>query len=265
MFAREQAERGLESDDAVHRRRADDRTVCFGSDADRSHEGGDGHCAAGARSARRAIEHIRIFGQSTDCAPAADGIVGAKVRPFAEICFAQNHCARRSQVRDDGRVTSRNVVDQGQRAGGGRHRIGGFDVVLEQHGDAVQRTARTAFVTQLLVECPRLRDRLGIHGNDCSQLRPLLVERCDSLGKCLDQRDRGGRTRVEITSQLAKRASFRRLRRGDGLQRGQEKQQQGQADLRRQMRSLRGAHCSRRLSVRVCARWWTSISVEPAA
>ena len=59
--AAHQADRRLDADQAVDRRRTDDRAVGLGADADRREVGRDGRAGAGARAARVAIERVRVL------------------------------------------------------------------------------------------------------------------------------------------------------------------------------------------------------------
>jgi hypothetical protein len=66
-----------------------------------------------------------------------------------------------------------------QRAGGRRHAVAGVDVVLEQHGDAVQRTAR-ARTPALTVELGGDRRGVGVDLEDRPQGRSAAVDGVDA-------------------------------------------------------------------------------------
>jgi hypothetical protein len=68
----------------------------------------------------------------------------ADIGPFTEVALAQDHRAGASQLRHQRRIGGRVPALERQRAGRGHHAIGRFDVVLDQHRQAVQRTARLA-------------------------------------------------------------------------------------------------------------------------
>jgi hypothetical protein len=123
---------------------------------------------------------------------------------------------------DDRCVTPCDIVEQCQRAGRGRHRVGRFDIVFEQHRNTMQGAART-FAPQFLVERLRLRHRSRIDSDYCAQLRAVAIDRFDPLRESFDESDSCGRAGIEIAPKLTKRASVRgRLRRVHGLQRKDE-------------------------------------------
>ena len=110
-----------------------------------------GRARAGAAGV--AVEHVGVAGLAAPAAPAAGRVEAAEVGPLAEVGLAEDDGAGGAQARGDGGVLVRRVADQRQRAGGGRHAVGGVDVVLEQDRDAVQRPAHVA-VAALAVELP---------------------------------------------------------------------------------------------------------------
>ena len=78
---------------------------------------------------------------SAAAAPAGRRARRAEVRPFAQVRFAEHDApASRSRV-DEKRVLSRAIVGERERTGR-IHHADDVDVVLQQHRDAVQRTAR---------------------------------------------------------------------------------------------------------------------------
>ena len=84
----------------------------------------------------------------------------AEVGPLRQVRLAEDHGARRAQVRDQRSIGRDAGPDQRQRAGRGLHRVVGGDVVLEQDRDAVQRTtvrARPAFAIEPRGDPDRLR------------------------------------------------------------------------------------------------------------
>ena len=96
--AAHQPHRRFQADEPVHRRGTDDAAVGLGADADGGEAGGDCRAGAGARSARVAIEHVRILRLSTARAPAGGGSRGAEVRPFAQVRLAEDHGAGIAQA-----------------------------------------------------------------------------------------------------------------------------------------------------------------------
>ncbi len=94
-------------------------------------------------------------------APAAGGVRGTEVGPLAEIGFAEDDGAGRAQARGDEGVLGGAPIGEGERAGGGAGVVAGFDVVLEQDRDAVQRAAHMP-VLAFLIERPCNRGGIGI-------------------------------------------------------------------------------------------------------
>ena len=139
--AAHQPDRRLHPDEAVDRRGRDDRAVGLGADGQGREARGDRRPGAGARTAGVAVEGVRVLRQPAARAPAAGRARRADVRPLGEIRLAEDHRARRAQPGDEVRVTRRLAAQQCQRAGGGLHRVGGGDVVLQQHRNPVQRPA----------------------------------------------------------------------------------------------------------------------------
>ena len=139
--AADEAHRRLDADQAGHRRRADDAAVGLGTDADRGQACGDRATRAGARPAGVAIQCVGAVRLSAASAPARGRARRAEIRPFAEVGLAQDHRPGGTQPLDEEGVLLRMMVRQCQRAGGVHHR-GRVDVVLQQHGNAVQRASR---------------------------------------------------------------------------------------------------------------------------
>ena len=133
---------GLMPDHAVGRRRADDRAVGLGADRHGPEVGRDRRGRAGARAAGVPVEHVRITALAAARAPAARRPGRADVGPLAHVGLAEQDRAGGPESRRHVRVLRRDRAFERQRAGGRGHPVGGVDVVLEQHRDAVQRTAR---------------------------------------------------------------------------------------------------------------------------
>ena len=83
--AADQADGGLQPDDAVDRGRAGDRTVGLGPDREADQAGRDRRAAAARDSAGIAVERPGIARLAADGAPAGDRLVRADVRPFAKL------------------------------------------------------------------------------------------------------------------------------------------------------------------------------------
>ncbi len=77
-------------------------------------------------------------------------------------------------------------MHEGQGAGGREHLVSGVDVVLQQHGDAVQWPARPT-CAQLVVEVVRDIHRFGIDLDHAEETRTLSVERLDPREVLLDE------------------------------------------------------------------------------
>jgi hypothetical protein len=124
---------------------------------------------------------------ATACAPAADRVLAAEVGPLREIRLAQDHRAGLAQALHHGGITRRRDTHQRGRAGAGVHAVGGGDVVLHQHGNAVQRAAQAAggaFGVQLRGDGHRIR----IHFQHAGQAGPGLIDAGDACGVGLGQR-----------------------------------------------------------------------------
>jgi hypothetical protein len=139
---------------------------------------------------------IRIACEAADGAHAADRSASHEVRPFAQVRFAEHDGPRRSQRRDHRRVAPGEVVREGQRAGGGGDGIEGFDVVLDEERDAVERTA-WARGTPLVVEPRRVVAGSGIEGEHGVKAAVPLVDVVDAFQIRVDELHRGDRACLE--------------------------------------------------------------------
>src|SRR4029077_19404336 len=133
-------------------------------------------CAgAGTGAAGIAVKNVGIFREASAAAPSAGRMTRANVGPFAEVGFAENHGAGLAESLDDERIFRRlGSADQGQRAGGGHHLVGGVDVVFDDDGDAVERTAG-ALVFAFTVKRVGDLEGVGIQFDDAVDGRPLPV------------------------------------------------------------------------------------------
>ena len=86
------------------------------------------------------------------------------------------------RLRGQRRFVGRDVSREHQRPAGGRH-VGGVDVVLERHRDAVERAAQLA-LRAFTIELVGLLERLGIDGQ--RRVQAILVHR-DPHQVLLDQ------------------------------------------------------------------------------
>ena len=84
------------------------------------------------------------------------------INPVSMGLFRDDDRARRFQVRGQRRFVGRDVSRKHQRPAGGRH-VGGVDVVLERHRDAVERAAQLA-LRAFTIELVGLLERLRIDG-----------------------------------------------------------------------------------------------------
>ena len=141
--AADEADGRLQARQAVHRRRADDAAVGFGADANRA------RLAAIAVPVPELDPHglrSSTYGFFV-CPPRElhpdDERVEPEVGPLAEIGLAENHRAGVAKPRHHERVRGGMIVRQRERTRGVHH-PGDVDVVLDQHGNAVQRSAHLA-------------------------------------------------------------------------------------------------------------------------
>ena len=115
-----------------------ERVAGVGAEAERRQAGRHGGGAAAARS-RRAQR--RIVGVADGAADGADAEIAE--RKLVEVGLAEHDRAALLHAGGDARIEARAMIDQRQRAAGGRQ-FGRVDVVLEDDRHAVKRTARRA-------------------------------------------------------------------------------------------------------------------------
>jgi hypothetical protein len=116
---------------------------------------------------------------ATAAAPARGRARRADVRPLGEVRLAEDHGSRGAQLLDHERIARRLHVDERERARGGLHAVGRRDVVLHQHGNAVQRAARPRALA-FLVERGRDGERIRIQLDHGIDARAGLVDRLDA-------------------------------------------------------------------------------------
>ena len=97
--AAHEPERRLDADDAVGGGGAHDRAVRLGADRERREARRDRDRRAARRTARVAVEHVRVARLPAEAAPAARRPPRAKIRPFAQIGLAEDHGAGCAQPR----------------------------------------------------------------------------------------------------------------------------------------------------------------------
>jgi hypothetical protein len=111
-------------------------------------------------------------------APPADRGGGADVGPFGQIGLAQDHCALGAQQSHHRRIPPRHIGRQSQTARRGRHRVLGLDVILHQHGNAVQNPKRSPRPPPR-IRRPRLSQSIRVHRDHRAQGRPPAIHRRD--------------------------------------------------------------------------------------
>ena len=192
---------GLSPDHAAGGRGADDRPVGLGADGHRPEVGRDGRGGAGARAAGVPVEHEGVPALPAPGAPAARRMGRADVGPLAHVGLREQDRAGRAEPFGEVGVPRRNGAFERQRAGRGGHPVGGVDVVLEQHRDAVERPARS-LGGPLLVERLGQRERLRVGLDDRLERDVLPVHGRDPLEIQLDHALRGVAARRHARLQL---------------------------------------------------------------
>ncbi len=186
--AAHQSQRGLDAHHAADRRRRDDRAVGLGAHGQRGQAGGDRRAGAGTRAAAIAVERIRVAREATACAPAAHRLGRAHIGPLAQVGLADDDGAGGAQLRSHVGVAFGPHAGQRQRTGGRAHAVAGGDIVFQQDGDAVQRTAHAPGGT-LAVHLQRQLERFGIDLDDGVDARAGLVDVADARqvlrGQCM--------------------------------------------------------------------------------
>ena len=189
--ARDHADRRLQADQPIDRRRTCHRAVGFCADG-RGSETGRRCCArARARAAGVSVKGIRVTRLPADCAPAADRSRRADVGPFRQIGLAEDDRPRRPQPGNQRRIAAAGVVRECEAAGGCRDRISAFDIVLDQDRHAGERTLRLARLARGISGC-RLRRGARVEGDnrvqhrvergDPRSVKPNQLGRCDAAG-----------------------------------------------------------------------------------
>ena len=197
---RDEAHCGLDPNQTIDGRWANDRAIRLGADGDRRKAGGRRRAGAGRGAAGVAVERIGIARQAADRAPATGRCAGANVGPLGEIGLAEDDRAGFAQPRHQRRIAVRHVLRQRQRTGG-RGVLDVLDVVLEQHRNAVQRPAHIAGAA-LLIERARLFERLRVQRKHAVDGVASIVDLGDAVEIRLHQLLAGHRTGGQIRLQL---------------------------------------------------------------
>ena len=181
---------GLDPHERARRGRADNGPVGLGADADRGEVGGDRGPRAGARAAGTAVEGVGVPALAAPGAPAARRAARAEVRPLGQVRLPDDHGARLAQLPHDERVLGRPRSHEGERARGRGHAVRGRDVVLDQHGNPVQRPAwPLRFALGVEPSCDE--QGFGVRLDDGAQGGPAPIELVDAGEVVLAQRPRG--------------------------------------------------------------------------
>ncbi len=121
---------------------------------------------------------MRISDLSAERRPAAHRQVVAKIRPLTEVGLSKDDRALRPEAGDERRVPTGDIVFQRKRAGGRRHIVGAFDIVLQKDRDALKRPERLSGCAARIGRAGVLQ-RVRIYGDDALQPRPGPVDRLD--------------------------------------------------------------------------------------
>src|SRR6266550_1263941 len=114
----------------------------------------------------------------------------AKVCPLAEIGFSEENCPSVAKLAGDECIPRCDRSLECERTGSSCHSVAGFDVVLQENWNSVQRTARSTR-RALAIKCVCNRERLGIRLENVMKSRSSLVERIDSVEVLLRNRSSG--------------------------------------------------------------------------
>ena len=210
----------------------DDAAVGLGAHAQSAQAGGDGRAGARTAAAGAAVQRVGVACQAAAGTPAAGAARAADVGPLAEVGLAQHHRTAFAQALHQVGVTHGAHAFQRQRSGAGAHLVGSGDVVLQQHGQAVQRATQLA-IAALGITFARNGQRIGVHLDDAVQPGAAAVQRFDACGVALHQRLGGGAPRQQ---------RLRELRRTGFLQVGQGRRGGGRT---RHGRSFQGENAGR--------------------
>ena len=124
-----------------------------------------------------------------------------EIGPLAEVGLAQHHGTGGTESGDDERILRRDGACQGQRSRGRLHAVTGVDVVLDEHGHAVERATR-ALRSTFVIQCPGDGDGLGIDLDDRVKSRTIAIESVNPPQKVLREPLGGERTRSHASLHL---------------------------------------------------------------
>jgi hypothetical protein len=126
----------FQTHDAVHRRWPADRTAGIGPHPERRVRRRDADACAARRTCRRSLEIVGIQRLP------AERALRRRRGKLGHVHLCQDDCPRVAQLLHDERVGGRNRAFEQDGAAGGRQ-IGRIVIVLEYHGNAVKRGARS--------------------------------------------------------------------------------------------------------------------------
>ncbi len=193
---------GLIPTSADTRRGADDRAVGLGADGHGAQARRGGRARAAARSAGVAIERIRVARQPATPAPAAGGVLGAEVRPLAQVRLAEQHGAGLAQARDDAGVAQRDA--RRRRASEPavvfmRSAVSMLSLISTGMPCSGPRTrARLAFGVEPIGDV----ERVGVQLDDAVEASALTIDGVDATQVGLRQRARRQLARLQRAAQV---------------------------------------------------------------
>ena len=199
--AADQAQGGLDADDGVHGRRANDRAVGFGADGNGTETGGYRNSGTGAGATGIAVQGVGVLRLAAATAPAAGGAGGTEIGPLAQIGLAQDDRPCLAKLPGDKGVAPRDGTGQGQGTGCGGHAVGSVDVVLDENRNAVQRTAGT-FPRTLDVERVSYLQSVRVEFDDGVEAGALFVELLYTVEVALDDLPGAERTGFHLFLQF---------------------------------------------------------------
>ena len=165
ISARDETKGRLETNHPIGIGRADDRAIGFSANGCGGKRGCHGRAGTGGGAARGAVKIMRIAGLPTNGAPTANGIIIAKIGPFGKIGLAENNRTLGAQIGNQRRITASKIIFQSQRPGGGRHIVGGFNIIFHQNRNTMQGTATITFLA-FRIQRPRHIQRIWVQGNN---------------------------------------------------------------------------------------------------
>ena len=178
--ARNQANRRLYAHQSVGAGRTDDGSVRLRSNPNRRQVGRNRCPCARRGTAGIAVEGVGVARLSAPPAPSAAGARGSPVGPFGQVDFSQHNRAGRAQTPNDLGIGCCQRFCQRQRARRGVHPVGSVDVVLDEHGNAVHRSAHRSSLP-LPIERLGNRQCVGVDLEHGVERRTRTVHRVNAL------------------------------------------------------------------------------------